>query len=236
MLAAPSSRSRIYLDVLERRGLFPETVVLLTDPTIETAEQRRRNELGDVPDAPLPEDPQLDPTRTVEQRIEDNGLTSHKLATLDPNDSEVVDVISGLEQELLIYSGPGGAILSGELLAAGPEFLHVHAGTLPEYRGSTTVYYSLLEEGTCGATAFIMNENIDEGPIVASGTYPAPQDPTTLDLYYDPWIRAKLLTDAVDTYQLEGSFSGRPQNTDSGETYFVIHPVLKHLAILRAEQ
>lgn len=235
MLAAPSSRSRIYLDVLERRGLFPETVILLEDPERETAEQRRREaeEAESGSDEPvLPEDPDLNVSRTVRQRVEDVGVSSRLLRTLDPNDDEVVEAVADLEHELLVYSGPGGVILDGELLRAGPEFLHVHAGRLPDYRGSTTVYYSLLEEGRCGATAFIMNEEIDEGPIVGQASYPRPEDPETLDLYYDPWIRARLLADVLSQYRKEGTLPERPQRPDEGETYFVIHPVLKHLAIL----
>lgn len=237
MLAAPSNRSRIYLDLLERKDLLPETVIQLSDPTVETAEQRRRRDgSNDRADGPaLPEDPDLDADRSVQERVENFELDHRVLDTLDPNDGAVVDAVADLEAELLIYSGPGGVILDGELLSAGPRFLHVHAGTLPEYRGSTTVYYSLLAEGICGATAFIMNENIDEGPVVAQETYPPPTDPESLDLFYDPWIRARLLVDVLSGYYESGELPERPQRPDEGETYFIVHPVLKHLALLRIE-
>lgn len=239
MLATPSSRSRIYLDMLERHDMFPEAIVLLEDPTTETAEQKRRqaDEESTTDDGPvLAEDPGLDVERTVRQRVADAGVSHHCLETLNPNNDEVIDTVAELDQRLLVYSGPGGVILDGELLSVGPRFLHVHAGRLPDYRGSTTVYYSLLDEGQCGATAFIMNEDIDKGPIVAQETYSAPQDPETLDLYYDPWIRSRLLVSALSEYRMEGSFTERPQQVDEGETYFIVHPVLKHLALLRAEK
>lgn len=231
MLAAPSSRSRIYLDLLERRRLLPDPVLLLEDSSVETAEQRRRAAESVPSGTVLPEDPELNARRTVRQRVEDQGIDHRTLETLNPNDRVVVEAVAEIDQEFLIYSGPGGIILDGDLLTAGPRFLHVHAGELPDYRGSTTVYYSLLAEGTCGATAFLMNENIDEGPIVARESYPPPEDPETLDLYYDPWIRARLLGKVLSMYRDEGDLPETPQRPSEGETYFIIHPVLKHLAV-----
>lgn len=231
MLAAPSSRSRIYLDLLERRRLLPDPVLLLEDSSVETAEQRRRAAESVPSGTVLPEDPELNARRTVRQRVEDQGIDHRTLETLNPNDRVVVEAVAEIDQEFLIYSGPGGIILDGDLLTAGPRFLHVHAGELPDYRGSTTVYYSLLAEGTCGATAFLMNENIDEGPIVARESYPPPEDPETLDLYYDPWIRARLLGKVLSMYRDEGDLPETPQRPNEGETYFIIHPVLKHLAV-----
>ena len=44
--------------------------------------------------------------------------------------------------------------------------MHVHSGKLPEYRGSTTLYYSLLEKNKVAASAIMINEGIDTGDIV----------------------------------------------------------------------
>lgn len=178
MLAAASSRSRIYLDLLERNELLPEVVLLLDDPETETPEQKRREAEEASDDGPvLPEDPDLDPHRSVRDSVEAAGIPHETLQTLDPNDASVVEAVERLDQDLLVYSGPGGVILGKDLLSAGPRFLHVHAGTLLEYRGSTTVYYFLLEAGRCGATAFLMEKALDEGPVVAEDTYPRPKSP-----------------------------------------------------------
>jgi Methionyl-tRNA formyltransferase len=231
MLTAPSSRSRIYLDLLERRGLLPELVLLLEDPSVETAEQRRRAAESVPSGTVLPEDPELNARRTVRQRVEDLGIDHRTLDTLNPNDRVVVEAVAEIDQEFLIYPGPGGIISEGDLLKAGPRFLHVHAGELPDYRGSTTIYYSLLAEGACGATAFLMNENIDEGPIVARESYPPPKNPETIDLYYDPWICARLLCKVLSLYRDEGDLPETPQRPNEGETYYILHPIVKHLAV-----
>jgi methionyl-tRNA formyltransferase len=232
MLAAPSNRSRIYLDLLERADLLPEQVLVLEDPSVQTAEQKRR-ESDEQTDSssPLPEDPDLDTTRTVLERVQSANIPFERFETLDPNERSIVEAVRDLEQEYLVYSGPGGVILDSEILNAGPEFLHVHAGVLPEYRGSTTVYYSLINDDACGATVFLMREELDQGPIVAEQTFAPPEDPETLDLYYDPWIRGQLLTETLEQFQEDGSFSLREQRSDEGNTYFIVHPVLKHIAI-----
>ncbi|QLG47850.1 formyltransferase family protein [Natrinema halophilum] len=241
MLAAPSNRSRIYLDVLERNDLLPETAICLVDSMTETAEQRRRqsedaSDDDSNDDAVLPEDPDLETNRSVRERFDDAGVPYQTVETLNPNDDAVVAAVGELDQDLLVYSGPGGVILDGDVLTVGPEFLHVHAGILPDYRGSTTVYYSLLADGQCGATAFIMNEQIDQGPVVGQQVYPPPENPETLDLYYDPWIRSRLLVDVLSQYEETGELDRRPQRTDEGETYFIVHPVLKHLTMLRVKE
>ena len=44
-----------------------------------------------------------------------------------------------------LYPGKKGVIKDQSLLKK-KFFLHSHSGKLPEYKGSTTIYYSLLKE------------------------------------------------------------------------------------------
>lgn len=236
MLAAPSNRSRIYLDLLKRNHLLPERVILLNDPSVETPEQRSRSEIEGPVDEVLPEDPDLDPRGTVAERLTESGIPYESFDTLDPNEPQIVNAVAELDQSYLIYSGPGGTILESELLNTGPDFIHVHSGWLPEYRGSTTIYYSLLNGDGCGVSAFLMNENIDEGNILKREVYPPPTDPETIDLYCDPWIRAKLLVDLIDQYDRNKEFSRMVQDSTAGETYHIIHPVLKYLSVMGVQE
>lgn len=233
ILAATSNRSRIYLDLFERSGTLPEFALLLEDPSVETAEKlRRETENTTTHDSPLPEDPHLRTDRSVHEHLADTSVRCRHLETLDPNDERVISAVEELDIEILVYSGPGGVILQDELLSTGPRFLHAHAGILPEYRGSTTVYYSLINEGLCGVTTFFMTESLDEGPIISRRTFPPPEDPRTLDLVYDPWIRARVLVEDLSRYRENGELHSEPQPSTEGETYFIIHPLLKHVSHL----
>ena len=104
----------------------------------------------------------------------------------------------------------------------------------PNYRGSTCFYYSILNENNCGVTCFIMDENLDTGKIILQKIFPPPPH-IFIDQIYDPFIRSEVLIEVLQNNLLKkGNF--HEQNPNSGETYFVIHPVLKHLAILRTKE
>ena len=62
---------------------------------------------------------------------------------------------------------------------------------MPEYRGSTTVYYGLLNDGNCGVTAILLKPEIDNGDIVARKST-APPSSVDIDHLYDNAIRADL--------------------------------------------
>lgn len=210
-LAAHSSRSLAYAEEIARRGLSPERVVFYGSP------ERR--------------DPAL------VERCESAGWEHEAIEVDEVNAPEIVDRLRELGPRVIIYSGYGGQILRAELLDCGAKFLHVHSGWLPEYRGSTTLYYSLLREGRCAASALVLDESIDTGPIVARKYYAAPGSLTEVDHGYDGSIRADLMTDALEHYAQHGELAEVDrQDPEHGCTYFVIHPVLKHLAILSLAQ
>ncbi len=77
-----------------------------------------------------------------------------------------------------------------------------------------------------------MSTHLSNGPVIRRRVYPAPEDGTTIDLYYDPLIRAELLVDVLGEYARNGEMPQEPQDPGAGETYYIIHPVLKHIAIL----
>ena len=136
----------------------------------------------------------------------------------------------------MIYSGYGGYILKPHLFQLGRKYIHVHAGILPEYRGSTTVYYSYLQDRMFGATAIFLSEGIDEGEIIVCDTFAVPKEAVDIDYIYEPYMRSRVLIKAIKKYLSDGAFISGRQNADGAETYFIIHPVLKHIAMLGIEK
>lgn len=232
MLAVDSNRTRLYLLQMARAQVLPAHVLLLTAATVATHEQRA----SAIVRTPIPDDAGDDVrhflSEPVPALLDQLRVPFRQVGTLDPNADVVVSAVGDRSERVIVYSGPGGAILKRPLLATGRRFLHVHPGILPAFRGSTTVYYSLLEEGNCGATALFLDEHIDTGPVVRTRRFAPPADRTTIDLFYDPWMRSVLLAEVLQTYASTGAFPEERQPADGGETYFVIHPVLKHIAIL----
>lgn len=151
----------------------------------------------------------------------------------DVNDDAVFGQIVKAQPKLIIYSGYGGQIVGSKILDTNIPVLHIHGGFLPDYKGSTTIYYSLLKDHECGASAILLSSKIDSGVIVKRKKYPAPRPSTDVDYVHDNGIRADLLVDVLEEWQKRGSFSETiKQDENSGTMYYVIHPVLKHLAIL----
>jgi methionyl-tRNA formyltransferase len=227
LLAAPGPRAKAYLQALVTRGLAPALVVIM----------------GGSPD----QTPSSPPHEWQKIFFPDPGeslLTTCGLARIpyiqcpatSVNDPELLQTLAAIEAQLVIYCGPGGQLAGDALLSLGPPFLHLHSGWLPDFRGSTTLYYALLEGQLPGVTAFFLDRTIDTGPVLARRQYPRPPAGMDVDRCYDPAIRADLLVQVMREFSVRGSIhGGETQPATSGRTYYVIHPVLKHIALLSLE-
>jgi len=157
--------------------------------------------------------------------------------TISQNDVNKIDlnrIFQGYKFELVVYSGYGGQILSEDLLEKLPPVLHMHAGSLPEYRGSTTVYYEMLEKKHCAVTAIILKPEIDTGDIIDAKVYPLPTSRIDIDFCFEPYCRASLLCDVLRRIESSGVSSilacAKP-NQAKYQPYYVIHPILKNICI-----
>jgi methionyl-tRNA formyltransferase len=150
----------------------------------------------------------------------------------DINDPALVRILKSREEAVFIYSGFGGVILRKEVLSIGKNFLHVHGGFLPAFKGSTTNYFSLLVEDSIGASAIFMNEAIDCGPVLLRRRFSPPLDRTQIDHVVDAAARAQVLVETLQNYVEGGEWNVELPDNLGGDTYYIIHPVLKHIAML----
>lgn len=217
MLAVPNGRSEAYLDRLRADGHAPSFVIVLHDPSKTTPGQRAADLEGGFVG-----------------KLKTRNIPHLVVPTAELNALAVLEAVKERPEGHMIYSGPGGAILGKDLLATGKKFIHVHPGRLPDFRGSTTVYYQLLASPTVGATAIFMEEKIDHGPVLGAMEFPPPPKDEDLDYGYDPRVRAEVLAHTVAAYLRDVGFKPSVQPT-GGETYFIMHPVLRHVARLKVE-
>lgn len=228
MLAADTARSRMYLQVLEKEGLCPEQCIVFGMNMSTSGSRNGAYEGMEACGVDLEENL----TETLARMGVSYGFVHDK----DINSSAVAEAISNIKQKYIIYSGYGGAILRQHLFRLGKEYLHVHAGLLPKYRGSTTAYYSILRESVIGATAIFLSEGIDQGDILYQEAFPLPDFLVDIDYVYEPWTRALVLAKTLRQYVERGSsFYPVEQSAEAAETYYIIHPVLKHLAMQKVE-
>ena len=228
-LAAYTTRSRAYAQAMAEAGLAPERVMLFGDPDNNTSARRPGSGEGQDKDLFLP-----DTGIPLAETCAGACWNVQQCPAGDVNDPDLVKHIRDLQPRCIVYSGYGGQLVGQEVLGLGCDILHLHAGWLPDYRGSTTVYYSWIAEGRTAVTALLLDQGIDSGPIVARQHYPPPPPGIDVDLVYDSAIRADLLVRVLRDFAETGEWP-RVQGGAAGETYYVIHPVLKHLALLSNE-
>ena len=228
-LAADTPRSRAYAQALAARGIELDRSLLIRSPERKRwgqadAVESGNRDFGDLfaPELGLPLEESLE--RLGEVEVSDAGSA---------NDPAIVAWLRDAGASLAIYSGFGGQIVRSELLAAGPPLLHLHSGWLPDYRGSTTLYYSYLTDGSCGVTAILLRESIDTGPIVGRKRYPPPPPGAEVDYCYDSAIRADLLVAVIEGWVQRGELERIAQPPGEGRDYYIVHPVLKHVALNR---
>lgn len=145
----------------------------------------------------------------------------------------------------------GGGIMPSQLVS-NPQrpVLHVHPGLLPEVRGADGLLWSTAVLGRPTASCFVMAAGLDTGAVLATAEFPALTFPVNTEkrpdpkslyrllyAYYDPILRAKLLTDVVKRHGAIGLSSAianaTQQDLTLGRTYNFMHPTLRNAVMER---
>ena len=134
--------------------------------------------------------------------------------------------------DIVLFSGSAGNLVGPTLLEIAP-FLHMHPGQLPEYRGSTTIYWSLLAGHGVTVSAIYLEPKIDQGGLITTKTFPNPNADSDIDKIYDPGVRAWLLDEVLS--QSDDLPASAPQPV-GGRDHYVIHPVLKSVVVQRLQK
>jgi methionyl-tRNA formyltransferase len=234
MVAADTTRTRAYLHALIRQRLLPSYVLVLEnlESSVLPGQLDRTASPPGCGDADGDwSEADFDTGIPLGELLDSAAIEYEAAPSRDINDPAVVALIARRPESVMIYSGYGGVLLKADVLASGKRFLHVHGGYLPDYKGSTTNFYSLLAENTMGASAIFLTEQIDSGPILLRRTFPAPAERVGIDHIFDSAARAKVLVEVLQSYSTAGDWDAALENR-GGDTYYVIHPVLKHIAIM----
>ncbi|MBH63920.1 MAG: hypothetical protein CMO26_23975 [Thiotrichales bacterium] len=227
LIVGPSARSRAYAQKLVAADILPGLV--LYQPGEEWTWT------GDeVFEVDLFEDGnvfEFRPNESARTTLERRAIPAQELKTAPIGDDANLETFSNMPVDVLVFSGYRTGILPQAAFDIGKKFLHVHGGHVPEYRGSTTFYYSILSDGLMGASAIWMDPGIDTGPVIARRHYPVPKG-INIDYILDPLVRADTLAAVLRQRVREERWPQAEQILpDVGQTFHKIHPVLKHLAL-----
>ena len=168
-------------------------------------------------------------TENIETTFKNNNWHFDKVNDVDVNSENVLKGLAKIKSDIVVFAGYGGQLLKEKHFESGLHYLHMHPGKLPTERGSTTIYYSILNQRKITVTAFYMTKKIDAGENVLFSEYPVPARGVDIDLWLDNVIRADCFIKALKEI-CKGEKS--KVSVSESEEYYVIHPVLKHVAIL----
>jgi methionyl-tRNA formyltransferase len=242
MIAGDTSRSRAYLQALARNELLPNYVLVLehvSDKPLPGQSDKPQSKWECEQVVEVDEcwsEAHFDTTQPIKALLDQLCISYEVSMSKDINDPSVIEAIRRRTEPTFIYSGFGGALLRKDVLSVGKQYLHVHGGYLPDYKGSTTNYFSLIVENTLGASAIFLSEEIDCGPVLLRRKFPSPKNRQAIDHVYDSAARAKVLIETLRHYLKCGEWEFELPANNGGETYYIIHPVLKHIAILDKAQ
>lgn len=240
MILADTTRSKAYIQALIRNNMLPNYVLMLENMEDVSMPGQLKSLMGGVLNNDSDgnscwSEANFNPNTSLRTLLDEAKVPYTVTPNKDINSQEVIDLISSRTESVFIFSGFGGVLLRKNILASGKRFLHVHGGYLPKYKGSTTNYFSLIMDNKMGASSIFLTAEIDCGPVLFRQEFPAPQKREDIDHVFDSAARAKVLIETLQSYIQLGDWSFELESNKGGETYYVIHPVLKHIAILSGD-
>ncbi len=149
------------------------------------------------------------------------------------NNQKVYSKINSMiNEKYFIVSLFPGDIIKKKFFKLGKYFFHAHGGYLPNYRGSTTNYYSHLDGKGLGASVIILNEYIDRGKIVFKFRTKHFKSIKNYDGCLDSFLRVYALCLFMKKFFKSKKLKKIKNDSIKGDDYYIIHPVLKNLSIL----
>ncbi len=229
IILADTGRSKVYLELLIKKELIPSKVIFLKNESERLPGQMDQvvDEVREVLEY------KINLNFDVENAIKD--LPSEVLIspTIEINSEEFKTFLVSQKENHWIYSGYGGVILREEILNTDKKFLHVHGGFLPEFKGSTCNFYSSLSDEFFGASSIFLEKEIDAGPLLMRKKYPVPKEEIDFDYIYESVCRADVLASTLEYFQQNKDWPIVNANQKEGRTFYIIHPLLKHLCLDR---
>ena len=221
IILTPDNRSKAYIQKLISNKIKLEHIILMNKEIKEKSFSE--NEIK------ISKSYGFDISESVIQTLVKNNLAYKEFDFIDINHPELIKYVSKINLDYCIFAG--GGILKHQILNLSTKFIHLHPGIVPYYRGSTCFYYSILKDDNCGVSAYLMDENLDTGDLILQLNFPKPSH-IYLDDIYDPHIRSETLV-AIFRKKLLEKKKFQKQDKSNSWPFFIIHPVLKHIAILR---
>tara|TARA_B100000900_G_scaffold97805_1_gene80846 strand:- start:5275 stop:5934 length:660 start_codon:yes stop_codon:yes gene_type:complete len=209
IIISNNPRSYLYLKYLKKNNLIPEDIIYLNKNVKNFIAQKLRLKKYFFPQKKI----------TI-------------FNTFDINE-DVYKFLKNKKVKNIVYSGYSGVVIKHNKILNEKNLIHCHPGKLPKFRGSTTIYYSILQNKKIFCSTLILNQKIDAGDILFCKEYPLPKKITNIDNKYDDEIRAKNL---VYTLKNIKKLRKKENLNKKNLPYYVMHPILRSIVFKKMQK
>lgn len=141
-------------------------------------------------------------------------------------DDKIANFVITQKIRNFIISPSFGEIIKNKKLLKKKNLIHFHPGELPYFKGSTTLFYTLLLRKYLTCTGFILKNTLDSGKILIKQRFEVPIFKKEKDIIkFDHYMRSETLKNLIIKNK-KIIFSPKNDNLD----FFVIHPILRKLS------
>ena len=142
------------------------------------------------------------------------------------NSRSVINLIKKIKSKFILFSGYSAEIVKDNDLFK-KNLIHCHPGLLPKYRGSTVIYYSLIEDKKINVSLFKLTKKIDQGEVLYTKNFKIPNKIISIEKNYDDKIRSKTLI----SFLLSVKNKIKKQYSADLNAYYIAHPCLRNILI-----
>lgn len=128
-----------------------------------------------------------------------------------------------------LFSGYPAQIIQNKKLLKKKIIFHSHSGKLPYYKGSTTIFYSILNENSICCSTFRMNDQLDNGNIYLVKKYNFNKKIFKKFNEFDNLIRIKNFCTVL---KRNFSINNSSVKKNKYNNYYIAHPIIRCLSKL----
>ena len=125
----------------------------------------------------------------------------------------------------IISTYPGEIIKNLSLLKY--KLLHCHPGNLPMFKGSTTIYYTIILNKKICVSLFEISKKIDSGKILYKKYFNIPKKLISIEKDFDSKIRALTLVDYLQNNFKYRNFKSKKNYLP----YYIVHPIIRQIVL-----
>lgn len=154
----------------------------------------------------------------LESELSSQQIACHTFALVDK--PEIIQMIKSTPFDILVSNGCPFILPVSELKTGNQVFMNVHPTYLPYLKGKTPINGVFFNQMTFfGATMHLMNDQVDEGPILHQQKVELTEDIDLPMLYHMSFrLEGEVFEEGFNKYLNSGASAGIPQETDG--SYF----------------